>query len=750
MRHLLQRLLPALVLLATLGLRWEDPAFLSEMRLRVFDIFQRISPREYRPTPIKVIDIDDASLKRHGQWPWPRSLVAELIDRLNAAGAAVIAFDVVFAEPDRTAPARAMAGWGFTSGEAIVREVIDRTNDPDEVLAQSIAKAPVVLGFVLTADDAPSTLPKRKGGLAVTGARKDIKEKEKEKEKDLKLTDYIQPQFTSAVTNLPELQKVAKGLGAFNVTTQGDSVVRHLPLFFNGNGQLYPSLVAEALRVAQKASTLTIKASGAAGYQNWWQQLGKLLAKDEAIAEVRIGKIDARTDGVGRVLLYDSGRKKSRIISAWRILAGEPLDLKGTVLFVGTSAPGLLDLRSTPTESVIPGVEIHAQIAEQILTGVSLNRPYWTILPELAFLLSVSATLVLLLPRLGPIGCALLGGGTVLAAFGAAWFAFFYHGQLFDPVYPGLSALFVFITGVLTSYFRSDVERRSVRDAFGHYLAPEMVERLAADPEQLRLGGELREVTILFCDIRDFTSIAERTDATRLTRLLNSFLTPMTDAILGHQGTIDKYIGDSIMAFWNAPLDDPHHAEHACAAALDMRRRLAQLNAKQNHTIGSQEAPPEPLRMGIGINSGICLVGNLGSQQRFNYSVIGDDVNLASRLEALTKNYGIDILVADPDGKLADKFALLPLGEVLVKGKKISTRVHALIGDATLAGDPRFRLIATLLQETIAALGIGDTKAARHYLGQCPTIENAADLAPLYAHLRQAIERREKERSPSN
>ncbi|WP_374371152.1 CHASE2 domain-containing protein [Dongia sp.] len=736
MTHLLHRLLPALILLATLGLRWEDPAFLSEMRLRIFDVFQRISPREYVPTPVKVIDIDDATLHRYGQWPWPRSQVADLIDRLGAAGAAVIAFDVVFAEPDRTAPRRAMMAWGFKPDDSIVSEVVGRTNDPDEVLAKSIEKAPVVLGFVLTGDDAPETLPKRKGGLAVTGGRK-----------DLKLKDYVQPQFSSAVRNLPELQNAAQGLGAFNVTTQGDSIVRHLPLFFNGNGQLYPSLVAEALRVAQKASTMAVKASGAGGYQNWWQRLGRMLAKDEAIAEVRIGKINARTDGVGRVLLYDSGRKKARIISAWRVLAGEEIDLAGAILFVGTSAPGLLDLRSTPTESVTPGVEIHAQIAEQILTGISVNRPYWTILPELAFLLTVSATLVLLLPRLGPIGCAILGGGAVLVAFGAAWFAFIYHGQLFDPVYPGLSALFVFISGVLTSYFKSDVERRSVRDAFGHYLAPEMVERLAADPEQLRLGGELREVTILFCDIRDFTSIAERTDATRLTRLLNSFLTPMTDAILGHRGTIDKYIGDSIMAFWNAPLDDPDHDQHACAAALDMRRRLAQLNAQQGLAIGSEGASSEPLRMGIGINSGICLVGNLGSRQRFNYSVIGDDVNLAARLEALTKNYGIDILVADPGGKLADKFALLPLGEVLVKGKKMSTRVHALIGDAALAADPRFRLIATLLQETIAALGIGDTKAARHYLGQCPALESGADLEPFYAHIAQAIERREIERA---
>lgn len=727
MKHVLHRLLPLLMLIGAVMLRAEDPAFLSDMRLRVFDVFQRLSPRTYAATPVRVVDIDEESLRRYGQWPWPRSRIAAMIERLQVAGASVVAFDMVFAEADRTAPRRALPEWGIEPSDPVFADIVGRTADPDAALAAAIAQMPVVLGFVLTSNPTEQDMPRRKGGLAVQGAPK-----------GLKLGDYVSPRFTGAVVNLPDLLRPAQGLGSINVIPQNDGIVRQLPLLLNGDGTLYPSLVVEALRVAEKASTLAVKSSGASGYQHWWQELGARLAGAEVIAELRIGRRVVPTDGMGRVWLHDSGRIAQRQIPAWQILSGEVTDLTGAILFVGTSAPGLLDLRATPLNLVTPGVEIHAQIAEQILTGVSLQRPYWTILPELALLIILSITLVLLLPRLGPLGCTLLGAGTGLIAIGLAWLAFAHFGQLFDPVYPCLSTFAIFVTGVLTSYFRSDIERRGIREAFGHYLAPEMVERLADDPSQLRLGGELREVTIMFCDIRDFTSIAERTDATRLTRLLNSFLTPMTDAILRRHGTIDKYIGDSIMAFWNAPLDDPDHAEHACSAALDMRRSLAELN--------TQRAAEEPLRMGIGINSGTCLVGNLGTQKRFNYSVIGDDVNLASRLETLTKSYGIDILVADPGDRLAAKFALLPLGEVQVKGKQVFVRIMALVGGATLARDPRFKLVQTLLQEVIAALRIGDTRAARRFLAECPTIDEASELRPLYDHMALAIERLEGER----
>ncbi len=728
--YLIQRGLPALVLVGAILLRIHDPVILSEMRMRIFDTFQRLSPREYVATPVRVIDIDNASLRRYGQWPWPRSLMAELIERLSQAGAKVIALDIVFAEHDRTGPKAATAGWGLTDQDPLTRSIMARVADPDEILANAIKAAPVVLGLILTNDPLAGPIPKPKKGIAVLGAGKDPR-------------SFVTRFSGRAVSNLPLLQDVAKGQGAINVLTERDAVVRRLPMLLNAGNKLYPSLVAEALRIAQKGSTVVVKSSGAQGYQDWWQTKARTLIDIQGIGGVTIGKLAPQTDEQGQIWLYDSGRVASRTIPAWQVLSGATTDLSGAILFVGTSAPGLLDLRATPSSPVTPGVEIHAQIAEQIVTGVSLNRPYWTILPELGFLIIIGSAMIALLPRVGPLGCALIGACAMTAAIGAAWYAFTERGQLFDPIYPGLAALIVFIIGALSSYLRSDIERRAIRSAFGHYLAPEMVEQLAADPSRLRLGGEMRPVTILFCDIRDFTSIAERTSPRELTQILNRFLTPMTDAVLSHGGTIDKYIGDSIMAFWNAPLDDRSHASNACHAALDMRRRLAALNAELELEAEAQGVSFQPLRMGIGINSGACLVGNLGSQQRFNYSVIGDDVNLASRIEGLCKAYGVDILISGATLELATDLAALELGAAMVKGKLISTQVWALIGDNSLLATEVFAKIASRLSCALSELNAGRLHTALEELNQCRQLSSSPLLAPLYNHVDGSIARQQ-------
>jgi adenylate cyclase len=723
MSYLLQRGLPALVLIGALVLRVQDPLFLSEIRLRTFDIFQRLKPRTYVETPVRVIDIDNTTLQRYGQWPWPRSQVADLITKLGAAGARAIALDIVFAEPDRTGPKAAAAGWGLPEADPLTRAISARVTDPDQVLANAIKAAPTVLGFILLNEEGNAAMPRRKAGMAVTGAAAGRDPR-----------NFVR-KFNSVIASLPSFQTAAKGQGSINVFTEGDAIVRRLPLLLNGRDTLYPSLVADTLRVAQKASTIVVKSSGAAGYTAWWQRLTGSLVDVEGIAEVKIGALKPLTDEHGQVWLYDTGRVAARTIPAWRVLAGEKIDLNGTILFIGTSAPGLLDLRATPNDAVTPGVEIHAQIAEQALTGISLNRPYWTILPELGFLIVLGSAMIAMLPRVGPLGCALLGATAMLTAVAAAWYAFADRGQLFDPIYPSLAALLVFITGAMSSYFRSDTERRMVRTAFSHYLSPQMVEQLAAEPERLRLGGELRPLTILFCDIRDFTSISERTSPQDLTLLLNRFLTPMTDAVLHHGGTIDKYIGDSIMAFWNAPLDDPQHARNACLAALDMRRRLAALNQELALEAEVQRRSHEPLRMGIGINSGTCLVGNLGSQQRFNYSAIGDDVNLASRMEGLSKEYGIDILVGRATHALVDDFAVLPLGLAAVKGKAESSEVFALLSGPEFTATPDATGLLEAFSRIVQALANQQPIEALEFLNICREKALAAGLGPLIDHL---------------
>ncbi len=343
--------------------------------------------------------------------------------------------------------------------------------------------------------------------------------------------------------------------------------------------------------------------------------------------------------------------------------------------------------------------------------------------------------MVLLLPRLGAVGCAIFGFTSVIAVTGFAWWGFLEIGWLIDPAYPSAGALAVFTTAVLLSFRRSDAERKRVRETFSHYLAPAMVKRLVANPGLLRLGGEVRNLTIMFCDIRDFTSISERMEATALTALLNDFLTPMTEAVLENDGTIDKYIGDSIMAFWNAPLDEPDHAKLACRATLEMRRRLALLNKTLAERAAAAGQPHAPIMIGIGLNSGDALVGNLGARQRLNYSVIGDNVNLASRIEGVSKGFGLDILIGEQTRNAAPEFAAIPIGDIFVKGKTLPARLYALIGGPEVAQAPQAEELLNEFAKIAHGFKGGNLAGAASALAAARTLGQGLDLDPLFDHI---------------
>lgn len=677
-----QRVLPALILIAMVLFRILDPVVLRQERLQIFDLFQRAAPRHYIDAPVRIIDIDDATLEKYGQWPWPRSLLAQLIDNLQQQGVAAIGLDIVFAEPDRTAPRAMQKIWKAGDKADALRDILATLPDPDRQLAAAVKTAPVVTGFVLT-PDANLQAPQRKAGIAVAG-----------NDPLLYALGY-----DGAVPGLSIFDDAARGSGLLNSNPDRDGVTRRVPMVMQYNHKLFPSLSAEVLRVAQGASTYFVKSTGTGKFADFGRYVG--------IAQIRIGQFIVPTDRNGQVWLYDTGHEERRFVSAWRVLDRQPVDLRGMVVFIGTSALGLKDQRATPAEAAIAGVEIHAQITEQILTGTYLQRPYWADPVEIIFLVLLGSGMLFLLPKLGPIGCAV--AGAVGVGIGLALGAFEYqeHGWLFDPIYPSIAALLVYLSGSLMGYLKAELERRHVRHAFSHYLAPAMVERLAADPSHLKLGGEMRDVTILFLDIRDFTTIAEGLDAEHLTHLINRFLTVMTAAVLEHGGTIDKYIGDSLMAFWNAPLDDSDHAGNACRAALSMRQRLVALNKalREEHQAAREaeqllllegEIPTVPLepvqiRIGVGINTGVCCVGNLGSQQRLNYSVMGDNVNLASRVEGLTKFYGVDIIITEATRQAAPGFQCRNLDVVQVKGRTGEVTIYALqdegqVGAEAIAG----------------------------------------------------------------
>src|SRR6185503_16844240 len=348
-----------------------------------------------------------------------------------------------------------------------------------------------------------------------------------------------------------------------------------VPLLLEMGGNLYPSLAAEAMRVAQGAATNIVKSSGASGVLSFGEKTG--------VHMVRIGQFEIPTDAAGRMWVRFTPHESRRYLPAWHVLDGsfDPSLVAGHIVLIGTSASGLHDIRATPLDAAIPGVEIHAQAIEQVIAGNFLNRPSFADAVELSYLIVLGLLLVWVLPRFGPVAAFVIGGVTSAVVVLGAWYSYDLYGWMFDPVVPSLMLLMVALTTEGISFMQAETARRQVRHAFAFYLAPELVDQLASNPERLRLGGEQRDMSIMFCDVRGFTLLSERfkDDPQGLTHIINEFLTAMTEVVLRHKGTIDKYIGDCSMAFWNAPLEDEEHAAHACLAALEMQKALDGVNA---------------------------------------------------------------------------------------------------------------------------------------------------------------------------
>ncbi|MFA6028283.1 MAG: adenylate/guanylate cyclase domain-containing protein [Elusimicrobiota bacterium] len=706
-----QYAVPGLLLFVSLWARVGDLGLVERIQHKAFDVLQELRPRVYEDAPVLIADIDDESLARLGQWPWPRTQVARLIDRLDALGASSIAFDVIFAEPDRTSPSRILSVWPDAPELRSLRAAIGRLPDNDVVLGRAFASSRVVTGFALSSES-NAAVPAVKAAFAHAG------------DSPLSFID----DYPGAVTALPVLEKPAAGNGGISFVPERDGIIRRAPLIFRRGKTLLPSLSAEALRVAQGVPNYAVKSSNASGEAAFGARTG--------ISKVKIGSLVLPTDGKGRLWVYYTRRDPRRTLPVWKLFEKgfDPERVKGRIVFVGTSAAGLKDLRATPLDPAAPGVEVHANAAEQALLGVFLHRPDWAAGAEILYMLALGLLLLLLLPRLGAGWCAPLGFGGVLAACAISWRAFTVHRYLIDPVFPALTVLLVYMSSSLVSYLRSESERTQVKGAFSRYMSPALVEQLARHPEKLKLGGELREMTLLFCDIRGFTTISEQFDPHGLTHFINRFLTPMTELILERQGTIDKYMGDCIMAFWNAPLDDAEHARNACRSALAMHARLKELNAEWEAEAKAENRRFIPVRIGIGLNTGPCCVGNMGSDQRFDYSVLGDDVNLASRLEGQSKTYGADTVIGPRTRECAPEYAALELDLIKVKGKTVPVRIHALLGGEELRADPAFRALEEKHGRMLAAYRSKDWDAAEALLEECRTAPFALKtLYDLYA-----------------
>ena len=648
-----------LIVAAFLGgvvlLRVADPFPVQALRLLAFDLYQRMAPAEALPEqPVVVVDIDEASLKAIGQWPWPRTVMADLTRKLSEAGAASVAFDVLFSEPDQSSPEEVVRRLPAEQA-ALVQASIGAAMPHDQVFAAALAISPSVLGLSLSGGGGP--LPHLSAGFATAGDDP---------------RPFI-PNFGGAIANVPALDAAAKGLGSINWIQDRDQIVRRVPLVLRVGDQLVPSLAAEALRVGQDAGSYILKSSNASGEAAFGRQTG--------LNHVRIGEFVVPTDPDGSIWLRFRPSDPEAFVSARTVLDGSmPADrVQGRIVLVGTSAAGLLDLRATPLDSAVPGVEIHAQVIEHILTGRTLTRPDYASGLEIAGMVGLGLLLALVLPRVSAAWAAVLGVLVVGGLLAAGYAAFLEAGLLIDPLYPALAMLLLVIGTVLHTFRQVERARAGIRRAFQHYVAPAVVDEIIADPDRLELGGEERELTLLFCDVRNFSSLSEELSAAELTRFINELLTPLSDIILAHRGTIDKYMGDAIMAFWNAPLDDPDHARHALEAAAAMMAAMPGLNAEWQRRAAARGRPMPDVRIGIGVNTGPCCVGNLGTAQRFDYSAIGDEVNIASRLEQLTKEYGLGVIVGERTAAEVGGAGLVEIDQVQLRGRSGQSRIFTFV-----------------------------------------------------------------------
>jgi adenylate cyclase len=659
-------LLAALVLL-----RIADPYPLMELRLQTFDLYQAIRPRTPAEKPVAIVDIDEKSLRAIGQWPWPRTKLADLVNRLTQLGAEVIAFDIIFPEPDRMSPK--LAAETFRGLDETTREKLSALPSNDEVLADAMRHSRVVLGESALQSATPLGEPGPPMGIATMGGDP----------KPFLLS------YPGLLHSIPILEHAAAGRGLVTIRNERDGIVRRVPLIMNVRGKILPAQAFEILRVATGASTILIRSSPA------------------GVDSVAIPGFRVPTDSNGQLWIHFAPHDPSLYMSAADVLSGRasPEAIKGKLVLVGTSAIGLVDIKTTPIDAAEPGVEVQAQVLESMLSGAMLSSPDYATSLELVAAVLIGIGIIALAPALSPL--VLLAFGVLIAAalVGTSWYEFAHERLLIDFTFPLFSSALIYLTLMFGNYVSEQSQRRRIRSAFGQYLSPTLVEQLAQSPEKLVLGGEERTMTIMFSDVRGFTTISEsyKRDPQGLTSLMNRFLTPLTNAIIDRKGTIDKYMGDAIMAFWNAPLNDASHEVNACAAALDMLARLDALNRDREDEARKSGTTFIPIHVGVGINTGSCVVGNMGSDLRFDYSVLGDSVNLASRLEGQCKTYGLPIVIGSATARAAkDNFAMLEIDYITVKGKKEPEVVYAILGREDVEKSDRFRRLREINMRVLA------------------------------------------------
>ena len=668
------RSLGLVILMALLIIRVLDPIPVMSLRLYVFDYFQKIRPRVPTDNQVLVVDLDEASLAQYGQWPWPRTMIAQLTTNLLNAGVKAVGFDIIFAEPDRLSPPRiaeALVGLNKQT-----REQLRNLPDTDVTLANILKQAQIVVSqsALVNYSSVDHDRPPKAPTIAEIG---------------MNPRPHLLA-YSGLLRNIPVLEEAAAGHGVITLSPEPDGVVRRVPSLLRVGKDIFPNLSLELFRVGRKESALSVN-TDFAGIQN-----------------VTISNIHIPTDNIGRIWIHFAKRNPHRYLSAKDVLNNDfPRDkLAGKFVLIGSSAAGLSDNKVTPIEATMPGVEIHAQILDMLTEQSFLTRPNFALAQELIIILFLGLFIIFLVPFFGAVQTLFLGVCVAAGMIASSWYWYVTHGILLDVSYGAVGIFGLYSLLSYLNYVREEYARRQIRTTFSRYVSPTLVNQLSRQSKKLQLGGETKTMTVLFCDVRDFTSISEhyQADPQGLTQLINTLLTPLTESILSYNGTIDKYMGDGIMAFWNAPLDDSEHAINACKAALDMLRKLETFNQSRINNTGKTRIPYLPMKIGVGINTGSCVVGNLGSEQRFDYSVLGDTVNIASRLEEQSKTYGLGIVIGPLTAELVkDHLAILEIDLMTLRGKTESARTYTVIGDRTLHQTPHFQSLVELHSAMLTA-----------------------------------------------
>jgi len=625
--------------LVLLGVRIDNSDSVKTLRYKTWDHFQYVQPRQEVSNSVTVINVTENDLKRYGQWPWPRHVMAMLHAKLVDNGAMLVNYNILFAEPDR------MSGTEYLKS-------MPMTNELREQLGQVLLDTDAVFSIVL----------KESKKAILMMSVKNEPSKELPSTTQIIEKGIVQPwlyEFEGIVSPTPRVSAGATGMGVNVTSPEPDAVVRKMPVLIHVNGKIYPSMILENVRLLNKSKRI------------------KVIAKEHGIDEVLVSKkagipVNHNAEmyiNYAEPVLYEN-------ISATDILTDnfDKEKIKNRIIVVGLDAAGLSVLKYTP-HGLMTDQNITAQALDTLLTGKYLLRTPQADTYEIVFLAFLLILLILVLPRTSVLLAVPLLFFVEIGVVYGAFMAYTNKGFLVDPSWIMLSVFLIWAHSVYNNFATQSRLRQQIKKQFEHYLDPRMVKKLQKDPGLLKLGGETRYMTFMFCDIRGFTPISEqyKDNPAELTKLINRFLTRMTNVIIGNGGTVDKFMGDCIMAFWNAPLKTADHQMLAVLTASQMQSELAMLNTQ----LTAENLPN--IKIGIGINSGEALVGNMGSDQRFDYSVIGDPVNLAARLESASKTLGHTLIVGEQTKKVIDdKFPFEFVDSITVKGKTEPVNVYTL------------------------------------------------------------------------